>query len=123
MKKGRKPKIGRMLLFVVQCHRSSSTEKGLKGIAWPQVIKDMEIAWSANQPDSVRYREIKSIFDKHGVTLPEYRLFYREYVNKNLGKNIKLLKAVENLLIEDLKKTAESTGGVEDKHRPVKTDQ
>ncbi len=97
-----------MAVLLIQCGNSSAPEKKRSAISWPQLIKEIEVAWTANRPDSLRYREIKSILDKNGITLQDYRQFYREYTEKNPTKNLRLLTEVEKLLLEDLKQSARS---------------
>lgn len=74
---------------------------------WPVIIKDLEIIVTANQPDSIKFFLIDSLFRKNRVSAADYRDFYRTYVQEKPQKSIKLLEKVERILSEEMKAATE----------------
>ena len=70
---------------------------------WPVIIKDLEIIIAANQPDSIKFFLIDSLFRKNRISIADYQAFYKTYVQEKPQKSIKLLEKVERILREEMK--------------------
>ena len=105
--------------LVLFCTAPGSEEKTTN---WSSIIKELEIILASENADSAKAIRIKMLFDTNRVTLSDYREFYEKSIENKPMKNLSHLKAIEQLISEEMKTEArrQKKIGTEIDYRPGK---
>ena len=94
-----------LLIFVLLSGCSQKTEVKEKK-PWDKIVKEIEETIALEEPDSLKYQQLKKIFEDNEISIDDYRNFYQEYVEQDPLKNLALIEKIESLLTQDYNQTA-----------------
>ena len=94
-----------ILFFALICGCTQKTDSKEKK-AWDQIVKDVEVTLTLQEPDSIKYMMIEKIFKDNQVTIDDYQNFYHEYIYTEPLENLALIEKIQDLISAEYNRTA-----------------
>lgn len=74
---------------------------------WPEILSQVQVALSDNEPDSIKFARIKTIFKEHQVTIADYRDFYQRDVVDHPEESQGILREIESLIAKEMRRASD----------------